>query len=282
MLQRTLGGRPVSAIGFGAMQLPGKGVMGPPDDRDAALAVLRRAVELGVDHVDTAQYYGPDVSNELIHEALAPYPDGLRIVTKIGARRDEQGGWLPALAPDEVRQAVDDNLRSLGVERLAMVNLRLMGPDTPLEEALGVLAELRDAGKLELIGMSEVTAEQLDAAQAVTEIASVQNLLNLLQRDSMDVLRACEQRGLAFTPYFPLGSAFTSAPRRIARLDAVRAAAEAHGATPAQVSLAWLLGLGEHVLLIPGTSSLEHLEENLAAADLALTAEELSALDAAA
>ncbi len=280
---RSLGGRPVAPVGFGAMQLPGKGVMGPPKDREAALAVLRRAVELGVDHIDTAQFYGPDVANELIHSALfsaGGYPDGLRIVTKVGARRDDAGAWLPALGADELRDQVEQNLDSLGLDRLDTVNLRVHGPEDPIEEPLGVLAALRDEGKIEHLGVSEVTLDQLDRAQAVTEIACVQNLLNVMQRDSMPVQEACGERGIAFVPYFPLGSGFAAGPRKLGRIEAVKAAAEAHEASVAQVALAWLLGLGDHILLIPGTSSVDHLEENLAAADLALTVEQLKALDA--
>lgn len=277
-----LGGRPMRRVGFGAMQLPGPHVWGPPRDRDAALAVLRRAVELGVDHIDTAQYYGPDVANALIHEALHPYPDGLRIVTKIGARRGEKGEWLPAATPEELRAQVEENLRSLGVERLALVNLRRGMDDSgvPLAEQLGALGELREEGKVDLVGLSAVSVEDLDAGRAVTEIASVQNEFNLFDHASRPELDYCSEHGLAFVPFFPLGSAFTGGPQKLAQQPEVARIAERHGATPAQVALAWLLGVGPHVLLIPGTSSVAHLEENVAAADLALEAEEISALDA--
>jgi aryl-alcohol dehydrogenase-like predicted oxidoreductase len=276
-----LGGRPVHRIGFGAMQLPGPGVWGPPRDRDEALAVLRRAVELGVDHIDTAQYYGPDVANALIREALAPYPAGLRVVTKVGALRGADRSWNPALRPEQLRAAVEDNLRSLGLERLDMVNLRII-PEAPapLAESLGALEDLREEGKLELIGLSNVSLAQLEEGLGLTSIASVQNQFNVLERTDRPVLEACRERGLAYVPFFPLGSAFTGGPAKLAQHPVLREIAAAHDATPAQVALAWLLQLGPHVLLIPGTSSRAHLEENLAAAELELDAEEVAALDA--
>jgi pyridoxine 4-dehydrogenase len=276
-----LSGRPVNRMGFGAMQLPGPGVWGPPTDHDAAIAVLRRAVELGVDHIDTAQYYGPDVANELIHEALHPYPEGLRLVTKLGGRREDDGSWVSALRPDELRAGLEDNLRTLGVERMDLANLRLIeGAAVPFEDSLGTLADLRAEGKLELIGLSNVTLEQLDAGMALTEIACVQNQYNVLERDDQAVLDACAQRGLAYVPFFPLGSAFMGGPAKLAAHPVLQEVAARRDATPAQVALAWLLYQGDHVLLIPGTSSIAHLEENMGAADVALDAGDLAALDA--
>jgi pyridoxine 4-dehydrogenase len=282
-----LGGRPVHRIGFGAMQLPGRGVWGPPRDRDEALAVLRRAVELGVDHIDTAQYYGPDVANELIREALHPYPDDLVLVSKLGARRDEQGGWLPADTPDALRAGAEDNLRALGLDRIHAVNLRLMGHEpgdtggAPFDEQLDAMIALRDEGLIGHIGLSNVSLEQLEQALARTEIACVQNAYNVLDRTAEPLLAACGERGIAFVPFFPMGSAF-GGRNKVLEHPAVRAAAERAGGTPGQAALAWVLGRGEHVLLIPGTSSRAHLEENLAAGDIALDAESRAALDAAA
>src|SRR3954453_7158239 len=199
-----LGKHDVHRIGFGAMQLAGRGVFGPPRDRAAALAVLRRAVELGVDHIDTSQYYGPDVVNDLIREALHPYPEGLRLVTKVGARRDDRGGGLPALTPAELRAGVEDNLRSLRVERMDMVNLRLLpGADVPLADQLGALEDLRREGKLALIGLSNVDLAVVEEALGLAEVASVQNSYSILDRSGEDVLELCVQRGLAFVPFFP-------------------------------------------------------------------------------
>ena len=283
-LTAKLGNHDVGRIGFGAMQLAGPGVFGPPRDRDGALAVLRRAVELGVDHIDTSQYYGPDVVNELIREALHPYPEGLRLVTKVGARRDDQGAWLPAMRPDELRAGVEDNLRTLDVEQLTLVNLRLLdepgtGATPPLAEMLGALDDLRREGKLELIGLSNVTRALVEEALDLVPIASVQNQYSLLDRANDDVLEACGEHGLAFVPFFPLGSAFTGGPQKLAENPAVAHVAAKHGATPSQVALAWLLHRDERILLIPGTSSMAHLEQNLAAADVELDADDLIALE---
>jgi aryl-alcohol dehydrogenase-like predicted oxidoreductase len=278
-----LGGRPVWRIGFGAMQLAGPGVFGPPRDRGAALAVLRRAIELGVDHIDTSQYYGPNVVNELIREALHPYPEGLRIATKVGGRRDDKGAWLSAQRPDELRCAVEDNLRTLGLERMDVVNLRLMdGTDAhvSLAEQLGALEDLRREGKLEHIGLSNVTREQVEEALDLVAIACVQNGYSLLDRAAEDVLELCREHDIAFVPFFPLGSAFTGGPAALAADPAVADVASKHGVTPSQVALAWLLHRDEHILLIPGTSSMRHLEENLAAADVSLDADDLERLDA--
>jgi aryl-alcohol dehydrogenase-like predicted oxidoreductase len=277
-----LAGRPINRMGFGAMQLPGPGVWGPPADRDEALAVLRRAVELGVNHIDTAQYYGPGVANDLIREALAPYPSDLRLVTKVGGRRGDDGSWLPALTPAELTDAIDDNLGSLGVDRVDLVNLRLIesGRPTPFEDSLAAVVDARDAGKLELIGLSNVGVAEVERALELTEIAGVQNHFNVLERDGEELVALCAQRGLAFTPFFPLGSAFTGGPARLAANPVLSDVAARHGATAAQVALAWLLHHGDHILLIPGTSSVAHLEENVAAAAIELVEEDLRALDA--
>jgi len=279
----NLGTFTVNRIGFGAMQLAGPGVFGPPRDPDAARAVLRRAVELGVDHLDTSQYYGPDVVNDLIREALHPYPEGLRIATKVGGRRDEKGAWLPAQRPDELRAGVEDNLRSLRVERMDLVNLRLMdegaGPEVDLAEQLGALADLRAEGKLDLIGVSSVTRTTAAEALDLVDLACVQNSYSIMERAAEDVLELCAERDLAFVPFFPLGSAFTGGPAKPAADPAVARVAARHDATPSQVALAWLLHRDERILLIPGTSSISHLEENLAAARIALDADDLEVLD---
>lgn len=281
----TLGDKTVNRMGFGAMQLAGPGVFGPPRDPDAARAVLRRAVELGVDHIDTAQFYGPDVVNDLIRETLHPYPDALRLVTKVGARRDETGAWLPAQTPAELRAGVEDNLRSLGVERMDLVNLRIHGddghdtPQVPIAEQLGALEDLRGEGKLDLIGISTVTRDELDQALALTDVACVQNAYSILDRTGEDVLQRCIEAGIAFVPYFPLGSAFTGGPAKLAADPQIAAVAEKHGATATQIALAWLLERDERILLIAGTGSVAHLEENLAAADLVLDADDLERLE---
>lgn len=280
-----LGRFTVARIGFGAMQLPGPGVMGPPRDRDEALAVLRRAVELGVDHIDTAQFYGPAVANELIREALYPYPENLALVSKVGGRRDDAGAWLPMSEPAELRRDIEANLDSLGVEQLAVVNLRLMGSDGPdqlFDEQLSVLIDARDEGLIGGIGLSEVTLEHLLHALECTEIACVQNAFNLADRSSAPVLEECSAREIAFVPFFPLGSAFMK-PNPVVGNELVLQTAERLGCTPVQVALAWTLGVAPNVLLIPGTSSVRHLEENLAAASIELdddTRRQLSAVAA--
>jgi aryl-alcohol dehydrogenase-like predicted oxidoreductase len=268
-------------MGFGAMQLPGPGVFGPPRDRAEALAVLRRAVELGVDHIDTAQYYGPDVANELIRDALRPYQSNLAIVSKVGGQRDDQGKWLPAQRPEELRQGVHDNLRTLQIDRLAAVNLRLMegsGSGVDFDEQLDAMTALRDEGLIGGVGLSNVTLEQFEHAVGRTDIVCVQNPLNLVDRASLPLLRACAERGIAFVPFFPLGSAFGGTNRVLTNPDLL-AAAERLSVTPAQVALAWTLTLGPNVLLIPGTSSVRHLEENLAAGALELDEKAQQALD---
>jgi aryl-alcohol dehydrogenase-like predicted oxidoreductase len=278
-----LGDKPVGRLGFGAMQLAGPGVFGPPRDPDLARAVLRRAVELGVDHVDTAQYYGPDVVNTLIREALYPYPEQLKLVTKVGARRDEKGGWIPAQSPGDLREGVEANLRSLGVERMDLVNLRLLGggdgPGVPLADQLGALEELRSEGKLDLVGISNVSREAAEEALGLADVAGVQNAYSVLDRSGQDVLDLCREHQIAFVPFFPLGSAFTGGPRALAEDPAVSGVAGKHGVTPSQVALAWLLERYERILLIPGTSSLGHLEENMGAAEVALDDEDLAVLE---
>jgi len=281
-----LGPSPVHRVGFGAMQLPGPRVFGPPRDHDAAIAVLRRAVELGVDHIDTAQYYGPDVSNALIREALHPYPENLVLVSKVGALRDDKAGWVPAQSPAMLRAGVEDNLRSLGVEQLGAVNLRRTPdhelPDgvepVPFEDQLAEMVALRDEGKIAGVGVSTVTLEQVEQAIEVAGIVCVQNAYSVLDRSDAAVLDRCEEAGIAYVPYFPLGSAFPGMPK-VTENDVVVSVAERVGATPAQVGLAWLLAHRDNVLLIPGTSSVAHLEENLAAADVDLSDEDLTELD---
>jgi aryl-alcohol dehydrogenase-like predicted oxidoreductase len=263
------------------MQLAGPGAFGPPRDHDEALAVLRRAVELGVNHIDTAQYYGPDVVNNLIREALYPYPDDLVLVSKVGAWRDSAGRWLPALEPEQLRAGVLDNLRSLGVERLDAVNLRLMDGDQEFDAQLEAMIAIRDQGLIAGIGLSNITREQLVHAVQRTEIVCVQNPLNLVERSSMPVLRECEELGIAFVPFFPLGSAFGGVNRLLTHPDVIDVA-QRLAATPSQVAMAWLLDLGPHVLLIPGTSSLSHLQDNLAAARVQLDDDARKVLEAVA
>jgi pyridoxine 4-dehydrogenase len=274
-----LGDKPVRRIGFGAMQLAGPGVFGPPSDPDAARAVLRRAVELGVDHIDTAQYYGPDVVNDLIREALHPYPDDLKLVTKVGGRRDDQGAWLPAARPEELAEAVEANLRALGIERLDLVNLRLMTDDVPLAEQIGVLQELQQQGKLDLIGMSNVSREVAEEALALTPLGEVQNGYSIIDREHEDVLEFCREHEIAFVPFFPLGSAFTGGLKRILDDARIGEVARKHQVLATQVALAWLLARYDRTLLIPGTSSVSHLEENLAAAEVQLDDEDLATLE---
>lgn len=271
----ALGTAMVARVGFGAMQLPGPGVFGPPRDRDAAIAVLRRAVELGVDHIDTAQYYGPDVANELIRAALHPYRDGLALVSKVGAQRDNSGGWLRYDRPDQLRQGIEDNLHALRIDQLAAVNLRVMDnaePDQRFDDQLAAMAKAREEGLIGGVGLSNVTRGHLLHALAVTEIACVQNPMNLADRASTPVLEECHARGIAFVPFFPLGSAFARG-NPVLGDPRVSAIAARLGHTPAQVALAWLLSLRPNVLLIPGTSSTHHLEENMAAAEVELDTE---------
>jgi aryl-alcohol dehydrogenase-like predicted oxidoreductase len=277
-----LGDKPINRIGFGAMQLAGPGVFGPPRDPDGARAVLRRAVELGVDHIDTAQYYGPDVVNDLIRESLHPYPQDLKLVTKVGGRRNGEGAWLPAQSPAELRAGVEDNLRSLQVERMDLVNLRLMSaePDGDLmAEQLGTLEDLRREGKLDLIGISEAAAGTVRRALELVDIAEVQNAYSVVNRSGEDVLELCIEREIAFVPYFPLGSAFSGGPRQLAQDPVIAGVAQRRGISPTQVALAWLLHRYERMLLIPGTSSVEHLEQNMAVAEVELDEEDLAELE---
>ena len=277
-----IGDKPVNRIGFGAMQLAGPGVFGPPRDPEGARAVLRRAIELGVDHIDTAQYYGPDVVNDLIREALHPYPTNLKLVTKVGGRRDEEGGWLPAQSPAELRAGVEDNLRSLQVERMDLVNLRLMTSEVSgdlLAEQLGTLEDLRREGKLDLIGISEASVNAVRRALELVDIAEVQNSYSVVNRSGEDVLELCMEREIAFVPYFPLGSAFGGGPSQLAQDPAIAGVATRRGITVTQVALGWLLYRYERMLLIPGTSSVRHLEENMAAAEVELDERDLAELD---
>ncbi len=278
-----LGDKPVRRIGFGAMQLAGPGVFGPPRDPDAARAVLRRAIELGVDHIDTSQFYGPDIVNDLIRDALYPYPDGLRLVTKVGARRDDSGGWLPAQSPADLREGVEDNLRSLQVERMDLVNLRLHSESgaaaEPTAEQLGAMADLQREGKLDLIGISNATLAGVKMAHDLLgSLGEVQNAYSILDRSDDPVVDFCEEHGIAYVAYFPLGSAFAGGPKALAADPAVAAVAEKHGATPSQIALAWLLHRCPRILLIPGTSSVAHLEENIDAGKIALDDEDMERL----
>jgi len=262
----------VNRIGYGAMQLAGPGVFGPPADRAEAIAVLRRAVELGVNHIDTSDYYGPYVTNELIKEALHPYPEGLVIVTKVGGRRDETGNWLSAFTPDELRQAVHDNLDRLGLDRLDVVNLRRFNEDSIAEE-FAVLAELREQGLIHHLGVSNVEAGQLAECRAVAPVACLQNLYNVTARQDDALVDECARQGIAYVPFFPLGG-FT--PIQAHALEKV---ASRHGATSRQVALTWLLRRSPAILIIPGTSSVRHLEDNVAAGAIALTEDDLADLD---
>jgi aryl-alcohol dehydrogenase-like predicted oxidoreductase len=273
-----LGDFTVRRMGYGAMQLAGPGVFGPPKDKAEALAVLREAVASGVNHIDTSDYYGPYVVNELIREALYPYPDDLVIVTKIAARRGGDGSWLPALSPEELTQAVHDNLRRLGVDALHVVNYRSMHghvapAEGPIEAPLTVLAELQQKGLIRHMGLSHVTPTQLAAGRKICDIVCVQNLYNLARRGDDAMIDELARQGTAYAPYFPLGG---FSPLQSKALSEVAATL---GVTPMQVALAWLLHRAPNILLIPGTSSRAHLRENLAAAELQLPAEILEALD---
>ena len=265
-----LGDRPVRRMGYGAMQLAGPGVFGPPRDRTEAIAVLREAVESGVDHIDTSDFYGPHVTNEIIREALHPYPQDLVIVTKVSARRDEKGGWLPAMSPPELRTAVEDNLRNLGLEQLEVVNLRSMysihGPaEGPLEEQMTALADMQREGKIKHIGLSNVTRKQVEDGQKIAPIVCVQNAFNLAHREDETLVHWLADQGIPYVPFFPLGG---FSPLQSSILSEV---AEHAGATPLQVALAWLLQRSPNILLIPGTSSRAHLRENLEATQIHLS-----------
>lgn len=271
-------GLTVTRVGYGAMQLAGPHVFGPPADRDAAVAVLREVVELGITHIDTSDFYGPHVTNQIIKEALHPYPDSLHIVTKVGAYRDVHGGWPHARTPEQLRQAVHDNLIHLGLDTLDVVNLRVGGFDSPTPESIaepfGALVELQREGLIRHLGVSNVSAVQVAEAQAIAPIVCVQNFYNLAHRVDDDLLDSLTGQGIAYVPYFPLGG---FSPLQSEALDAV---ADRIGAPPMGVALAWLVHRSPNVLLIPGTSSLEHLHENVAGASLALTESDLVELDA--
>jgi aryl-alcohol dehydrogenase-like predicted oxidoreductase len=264
-------------MGYGAMQLAGPQVWGPPRDIDAAIAVLGEAVAAGINHIDTSDFYGPHVTNQIIKQALHPYPDGLVIITKVGARRLEDKSWVHALSRQELIDAVHDNLRNLGLDTLEVVNLRVGGVMAPsegsIEEPLTVLAELKRQGLIRHLGLSNVTPHQFAEAQAITEIVCVQNLYNLAQRQDESFIEDLSRRGVAYVPFFPLGG-FT--PLQSSALDAAAAALQA---TPMQVALAWLLQRSPNILSIPGTSSVKHLRENLRAATLQLPAETVADLD---
>lgn len=277
-----LGRVSVARLGFGAMQLPGPNAFGPPRDRDEALAVLRRAVELGVNHIDTAQFYGPDVANELIREALHPYPENLALVSKVGGQRDDTGAWLPLTEPADLRRDIEMNLLTLGVDQLAAVNLRAFeseGPDQLFDDQLSVMIQARDEGLIGGIGLSNINRDHLLHALERTEIACVQNAFNLIHRESAAVLDECAARGIAFVPFFPLGAAFVR-PNPVLTNPLVQQIAERIGRTPAQVALAWTLSVAPNVLLIPGTSSVRHLEENLDVASIELDEESRERLNA--
>jgi aryl-alcohol dehydrogenase-like predicted oxidoreductase len=267
----------VNRMGYGAMQLAGPQVWGPPPDLDSAVAVLRQAVASGVNHIDTSDFYGPHVTNQIIKQALRPYPDGLVIVTKVGARRGADKSWLHALSRQELIDAVHDNLRNLGLERLDVVNLRVGGPMGPsegsVEEPLTVLAELQGEGLIRHLGLSNVSPGQLAEAQTISEIVCVQNLYNVAHRNDDGFIDDLAKQGIAYVPFFPLGG---FSPLQSAALDAAAASLES---TPMQVALAWLLQRSPNILLIPGTSSIEHLGENLRAATLQLSAKMIADLD---
>ncbi len=274
----TLGTRTVKRLGYGAMQLAGPGVFGPPKDKQTALEVLREAVAAGVNHIDTSDFYGPHVTNQLIREALHPYRDDLTIVTKIGARRGEDASWLPAFSAAELTQAVHDNLRNLKLDVLDVVNLRIMfsahGPaEGSIAEPLSTLAELQQQGLVRHIGLSNVTAAQVAEAQSLATIVCVQNMYNIVNRGDDALVDSLAQQGIAYVPFFPLGG-FT--PLQSSGLQSV---ADTLGATPMQVALAWLLQRSPNILLIPGTSSVAHLRQNLASADLELPPEALDILN---
>jgi len=274
-----LAGRPVRRMGYGAMQLAGPGVFGPPKDRGAALAVLREAVASGVNHIDTSDFYGPHITNQLIREALHPYPGDLVIVTKVGAVRGSDGAWLPAFEPDDIERGVHDNLRNLGLDALEVVNMRAMGDihapaEGSIEKQVAALAELQQRGLVRHIGLSNVTATQIEEARRIAEIVCVQNHYNLVHREDDVLIDRLAEAGIAYVPFFPLGG-FTPI-----QSSALLEIAQTLGATPMQVALAWLLQRAPNILLIPGTSSVGHLRENLQASQLKLSAEVCAALDA--
>jgi pyridoxine 4-dehydrogenase len=267
----------VTRMGYGAMQLAGPGVFGPPPDRDAAVAVLREVIDLGITHIDTSDYYGPYITNQIIKEALHPYPESLHIVTKVGALRDAEGGWPHARAPEQLRQAVYDNLEHLGLDVLDVVNLRLGGLDGPtpgsVVEPFTALAQLQQEGVIKHLGMSTVSAEQISEAQSIAPIVCVQNFYNVAHRDDDELIDTLAAQGIAYVPYFPLGG-FT--PLQSGTLDAV---ATRIGTTPMAVALAWLLQRSPNILLIPGTSSAAHLRDNVTSAELTLSESDVAELN---
>jgi pyridoxine 4-dehydrogenase len=268
----------VNRMGYGAMQLAGPNVFGPPADRDAAIAVLRKAIELGINHIDTADFYGPHVTNQIIKDALHPYPEDLHIVTKVGAARDADGGWPHARSPRELREQVHGNLRNLGVDVLDAVNMRVGGLDSPepgsVAEPFGALAEMRKEGLIKHLGISTASAEQVAEAQSIAPVVCVQNMYNVANRADDNLVDSLARQGIAYVPYFPLGGI---TPLQSGTLDTVAARL---GTTPLAVALAWLLHRSPNILLIPGTSSVEHLRTNVAAADLTLPDDVLAELDA--
>jgi pyridoxine 4-dehydrogenase len=267
----------LNRMGYGTMQLAGKGVFGPPRDVDAAIAVLREAVALGINHIDTSDFYGPHITNQIVRQALHPYPDDLAIVTKVGTRRPKDGSWMPAMSRQELTEAVHDNLRNLGVAAIDVVNLRMMS-DKPSEDSLAepltVLAELQEQGPIRHIGLSNVTPKQLAEAQTITEIVCIQNEYNLAHRHDDAFIDQLAQQGIAYTPFFPLGG---FSPLQSSVLESTATALKA---TPLQVALAWLLQRAPNILLIPGTSSVDHLRENLKAVDLQLSPQAVKDLNA--
>jgi pyridoxine 4-dehydrogenase len=273
----TLGGElTVRRLGFGAMRITGDGVWGPPEDRDGAIATLRRAVELGVNLIDTADSYGPHVSEELIAEALHPYPEDLVIATKGGLTRTGPGQWPRDGRPEHLREACDGSLQRLRLERIDLYQLHAPDPQVPYEESVGTLKELRDEGKIRLVGVSNVSVEQLETARGIVPVATVQNRFNLGDRSTEDVLERSEELGLGFIPWFPLSAGSLAQPG-----GPLEGIAARHDATPAQIALAWLLARSEVILPIPGTSSVEHLEENVAAAGVELSDDEIAELNEA-
>ena len=273
-----MGDLTVTRMGYGAMQLAGPGVFGPPKDRNTCVAVLRAALDAGINHIDTSDFYGPEVTNQIIKEALYPYPDDLVIVTKVGAERDANGGWPHARRPDQLRKQVESNLRNLGVEALDVVNMRLGGFDAPepgpVSEQVGALEEMRQEGLIRHVGVSTVNAGQIAEAQSITPVVCVQNLYNIANRADDALVDDLATRGIAYVPYFPLGG---FSPLQDATLDAIAARL---GASKMTVALAWLLHRSPNILLIPGTSSVAHLHENITAVDLEIPSAELAELNA--
>ena len=272
----TLGERTIGRLGFGAMRITGEGIWGWPDDREGARRLLKRVVELGVTLIDTADAYGPETSEYLIAEALSPYPDGLLVATKGGLVRGGPGDWQSDARPEHLRRALENSLRRLGVERIGLYQLHAPDPTVPFADSVGELSALRDEGKIELLGLSNVSVDQIEEARSITPIATVQNRYNLTDRDSRDVLEHCAEHGIGFIPWYPLATG------RLAEQDegALCRIARERDLVPSQIALAWLLQRAPVVLPIPGTSSIEHLEQNVAARELTLTEDEMSALNA--